>query len=276
VKKVLLIGHNISGSLSPLLQNYSMKKFDVDAIYKIEDISPESFHEKISLLLKDKDLHGFNVTIPYKIKIKAYIDELDKSAQLSGAVNCVVKKNNRWIGYNSDISGFRNDINKKIETKDLEIGIIGAGGSARAVLIALLELSFKKVKVFSRNLEKTRQLVDECVTMNNEIYSVNSMEELIESHLIINCTPLRNPLFEPLKFENLRCFYDLNYYDLNKKFIKMLNLNGIDYFDGGGMLINQAAESFKIWFNLFPLVDEMAQMYYNGKGKGKVDVTNHK
>ena len=97
MKKVLLIGHNISGSLSPMLQNYSMKKLKVDAIYKIEDITPENFHKRISQLLKDEELYGFNVTIPYKIKIIDYLDKLDESAKATGAVNCVVKRDNLWM-----------------------------------------------------------------------------------------------------------------------------------------------------------------------------------
>ncbi|GAG64311.1 unnamed protein product, partial [marine sediment metagenome] len=105
MKKFAVIGYPLTHSLSPQIHNFAFQKLEIDAIYKKIEISPETFKKEI-LDLKKSDVDGLNVTIPHKLNIMSFLDEIDPDARIIGAVNTVVRKGNQWIGYNTDVSGF--------------------------------------------------------------------------------------------------------------------------------------------------------------------------
>jgi shikimate dehydrogenase len=198
MKTFILIGKSLSHSFS---QPYFTQKFIEEGVNDAE-YQLFSLHniEEIKTLLKKTTLHGFNVTIPYKSEIIPYLDELDRVAQEIGAVNCVVKKNNRWVGYNTDVIGFEKmlqEIDRRYEIYDMgdaihsnlksltflrsyafRVLILGSGGAAKAVCYVLKQKNIP-FQIVSRN--KT----DDTITYN-EI----TEETIHHSSFIINTTPV--------------------------------------------------------------------------------------
>jgi len=181
-----LIGKSLSHSLS---QQYFTNKFHRhninDAEYSLFSLSKI---EEIRELFKHPTLHGFNVTTPYKTAIIPYLDELDAVAQEVGAVNCVVKQNDKWIGYNTDVIGFERLLQKlEVQGSKNSYGltvlrsyglVLGSGGASKAVCYVL----------------KQRQIPFQIVSRKktNNTITYNELTELITNHytLIINTTPL--------------------------------------------------------------------------------------
>jgi len=188
-----LIGKSLSHSLS---QQYFTAKFckekNIDAEYQL---FPLNNIDEVAALLKHPTLLGFNVTVPYKSAIIHFLDEIDKVAQEVGAVNCVVKENGRWVGYNTDIIGFDKTIseircemgdmryetvtNQQLQIKNQTSALIlGSGGAAKAVGYVLKQ----------RNLPF--RIVSRKKTKKNITYNDITEELIRETTFIINTTPL--------------------------------------------------------------------------------------
>jgi len=171
-----LIGKSLYHSFS---QQYFTEKFHQKNIRNAEyRLFPLARIEEIKDLLKHPTLLGFNVTIPYKTAIIPYLDELDMVAQEIGAVNCVIKRNSRWVGYNTDVVGFEKTMQNAEGRKQKATLVLGSGGASKAVCYVLKQ----------RNIPF--QIVSRKKTENTIIYS--EATELIINHssFIINTTPL--------------------------------------------------------------------------------------
>jgi len=142
MQKFGVIGYPLTHSLSPQIHNFAFRKLNIEAEYEKIEIEPDNFAESINHL-RDRAYSGLNITIPYKLKIMSFLDEIDSDAKAVGAVNTIVKKGNKWIGYNTDVDGFRSPI---LDLKDriTDCLILGAGGAARAITV---ELANKKIDV---------------------------------------------------------------------------------------------------------------------------------
>lgn len=101
-KKAYVIGTNTKESLSPLIFNYWFEKRKINAEYSFKEIEPKNFDNEIDLILQEKNLCGFNVTIPYKELIIKKLNDTDNHSKKIGAVNCVTKQKNLWVGKNTD------------------------------------------------------------------------------------------------------------------------------------------------------------------------------
>src|SRR5690625_4310667 len=158
-----LIGYPIKHSLSPWIHEQFFKRTDLDGTYSIFEIEKQiSFAEEMKKLRKIK-LDGFNVTVPYKVKIIDFLDEMDEQAKQIGAVNTVLCKNGKWIGYNTDGIGYvrslLNSYPNLSETKDKRILILGAGGAAKGILHALIHNGYKNITIANRSMDKANQLL---------------------------------------------------------------------------------------------------------------------
>ena len=169
-----LIGKSLTHSLS---QQYFTQKFIQE---KVEDVEYQLFSltniKEIKALLKLPSLCGFNVTIPYKTEIISYLDELDTVAQEVGAVNCVVKHNNKWIGYNTDVIGFEKTL-QEIEAQNFAL-VLGSGGAAKAVCYVLKQKNIPFQIVSRKKTAETITYQDITETLMRQI------------SIIINTTPL--------------------------------------------------------------------------------------
>ena len=241
-----LVGYPLGHSFS---QDYFTKKFaaeNIDAQYlnfQIEDIS--LFPEKV---LTVDGLSGLNVTIPYKQKVMAYLDEIDETAQKVGAVN-VVKiirqgSNVRLRGCNSDVVGFENSLKPLLKPCHTSAYILGTGGASKAVRYVLEKLGIDY------------QFVSRTADAANNILSYEQLtNDLIASHkLIVNCTPLgmspKTDACPAIPYEAIGpdhlCF-DLIYNPEVTLFLQKARQQGATIKNGLDMLIGQADRAWEIW-----------------------------
>lgn len=254
-----LLGKNISYSLSPILHSYFFELVSIKGEYKIFDASVEkneiSYIQKLLEAVKNKELLGFNITIPYKETIIEHLDEIDETAKEIGAVNTVVLENGQLKGYNTDYLGIIETLKKmKIDIKGKNVYILGTGGSAKAAAIAVKTLG-GMAKMVSRNPEKFKKLKEGYA----EIVGYDKLEKIRKEILLINTTPLGNsnnlgisPIGEKYarKFENI---FDLNYNPLKSKLMEF----GKKSENGLYMLVVQGICSEIIWNRNLLKLEEM-------------------
>ena len=158
MKKYLVIGNPIDHSLSPRLHNFWIQKNSIDAHYDKKEIEEKDIKE-IILQVKNGQLDGINVTVPYKKSVIPYLDELSGEAKESGSVNTIYKENNKVIGHNTDIGGFElglRYINYNIKGK--KILILGAGGVSPSIILALKKMEASEIFLSNRTKEKSYNL----------------------------------------------------------------------------------------------------------------------
>ena len=263
MKKAYVIGKNASKSLSPTIFNYWFKKYNIKGEYGFKEIGENNFNNIIPAILKEKDLCGLNVTIPFKEKIIDHLHSIDKNAQKIGAVNCISKTNEGFRGTNTDWIGFEESIKwqekqniNKITKKEMVI-LIGYGGASKAILYSLLKTGFKKIRVFNRDFSKIKNLKNISAHKLDEIKNYFS-----EADLIINTAPINynkdlalntsKTNFVEEKFANTPHGFDACY---NQNTFFLDHFNKRKRFYGLHMLIHQAAPCFHKWYGVMPEVD---------------------
>ena len=237
-----LIGRNISYSFS---EGYFTKKFKelgiTDSKYSTFDLSDIS--ELKELLISKPNLSGFNITIPYKQDVLAFLDELDESAKSIKAVNTVKISEGKLIGYNTDTFGFRTSIKPFFEPQHRKALILGTGGAAKAIAFVLEQLGVDYFYV-SRN-PKTEKEVS---------YSDLTPEAITNFPFIINCSPIGtfpnindcpNIPYDGITSSHL--LYDLVYNPEETLFLKKGKDRGATTVNGLSMLHHQAEEAWRIW-----------------------------
>src|SRR5690625_3900107 len=171
-----LIGYPIKHSLSPWIHENFLKQTGLNGTYSIIEINPnDSFAEAVKRL-RASDLDGFNVTVPFKEKIIAYLDEIDEQAERIGAVNTVLCKDGKWIGYNTDGIGYLRALHHKYpelaNNKTINVLLLGAGGAAKGILHALLHHGYTNISIANRSLERA-----ETLALANKKIKVVSLDE---------------------------------------------------------------------------------------------------
>ena len=158
MKKFLVIGNPIDHTLSPKLHNYWIKKNNIDAIYEKQKLE-EGDLKNLIFQVKEKKIHGINVTVPFKKSVIPFLDELTIEAKKTQSVNTIYLENNRVIGHNTDIGGFEISIHKsKVNLTNKKILIIGAGGVVPSIIYALTKMNVSKITLSNRTKEKVKNL----------------------------------------------------------------------------------------------------------------------
>lgn len=246
IKKFGLIGKKLGHSFS---KNYFENKFNELQLtnheyhlFPLEDVA-----EFKSLLIKEENLIGLNVTIPYKEEIIAYLDELDETASAVKAVNCikVIRSNKNVLlkGYNTDVFGFKQSLKPFLEPQHERALLLGTGGASKAVKYVLESFGITVWEV-SRNKTKENQFTYEELN-----------EELIKHFkLIVNSTPvgmypniLDCPVLPYGAIEKDFLLYDLVYNPEETLFLKKGKEKGAVCINGLSMLYHQADEAWRIW-----------------------------
>jgi len=236
-----LIGKTLSHSFS---KQYFEQKFEkegiTDASYSLFELTEIG---EFTALVKEHQLSGLNVTIPYKEAILPYLDEIDEEAKAIGAVNAIQFTKSGLKGYNTDVIGFRNSIKPFLENIHTRALILGTGGAAKAVAYVLENLGIK-ITYVSRNPNAENEL---------SYADINSF--VMKHHLlIVNTTPIGtfpNITEAPeLPYEYLteqHFLYDLVYNPSETQFLKHAKVAGAISVNGEQMLKIQAEEAWKIW-----------------------------
>ena len=241
IKQFGLIGRNIDYSFS---RNYFTDKFN--SIEKLSNCEYINFDiksiEEVNFIFDRKNLFGLNVTIPYKEDIIDYLDEVDNLAHEIGSVNTICFENQKKIGYNTDIIGFK----KTLEINSLDnfdsVLILGSGGAS------------KTVEYFCKNNNLSYKIVSRQKKNNYLSYKDIDKDILSNSVLIVNCTPVGtfpNINYSPDLPYNLindrSVFFDLVYNPAETLFMKKGKKIGCRTINGYQMLKFQADESWKLW-----------------------------
>lgn len=259
-----IFGCPVSHSLSPLIHNKWAQDYKLNYVYTAFNIEPQNLKKAIESI-RVLNIAGINITVPHKINSMKFVDYIDKSAKKIGSINTIVNKNNKLFGYNTDYEGFIKDLEKnKINLKNKNILVIGAGGAAKAILYALNELKVKKIFLTSRTISKAKSLSKKYKNINTidtKEINTNFLENI---DCLINCSTcgMKKDDILPFKINTYNkniVFYDIIYNKLTP-FKKFALKNKIKYFSGEGMLIYQAAVSFYRWTNIFPETKNIFQL----------------
>jgi shikimate dehydrogenase len=261
-----LIGHPVEHSFSPPMHNAAFRELGMDYAYVAFDVNPDNLKSAIEGA-KSLDIRGFNVTIPHKIEVMKYLDEIDEVAALIGAVNTIDFKDMK--GYNTDGIGAVRAIEEVTSIKDKNVVIAGAGGASRAISFYIAKYGANKLTILNRNVEKAQKLagdvLDSNLISNVEADSISQISSHLNgADILINTTPIGmypNVNDEPVAsaddmHEELVVFdavYNPNETVLLKEAIKA----GAKPVYGIKMLLYQGAESFRIWTGNDAPVDVM-------------------
>ncbi len=249
MKKFFVIGENTSKSLSPLIFNHWFKKHNIKASYGFIEIKKKNFNKKISEILKQDEVFGLNITIPFKKKIIPHLHNTDRHSKNIGAVNCIKFYNKKTKGFNTDWAGYGMCVEKVKLHKNKPILIIGYGGASQAIIYYLKKNKFNNITVFNRS----KKLLEKQKTYTKKTKDIE--KKLFGAGLIINTTPtnvFNKPLSKKVPKETI--ISDIVYSPKQTMFLKRFETQkkifGID------MLINQAVLSFKEWFGFYPAIDK--------------------
>jgi len=268
-----LIGYPVSHSLSPKIQNAALKACGLEGEYSLFPIAPDDMQALKDLLdrVRSGEITGLNVTIPHKQNVIQFMDELTPTAKAIGAVNIIYMRESKLIGDNTDAPGFLADLNKFLTTVpyrddktrshgELNALVLGAGGSARSVVYALVNDDWK-VTLAARRPEQAQQLASSFTQYSTRITSLTDLQ-LSTFDLIVNTTPLgmtpnidQSPLSENTPLSKHTMIYDLVYNPRETKFVREARSQGLSAITGLGMLIEQAALGFELWTGLKPPKD---------------------
>ena len=267
MKKYLVIGNPIGHSLSPLIHNHWMKKYRLfGSIYEKRKVEEKDL-KNIIKEIRDDEITGVNVTVPFKKLIIPFLDELHSTAKKTESVNTLFKVKNKVVGYNTDEPGFAqtmlelfSDKNSKMLTplKGKNIFILGAGGVTSSIIYALEHWG---AKIFLSN--RTKKKAEELKKKYTEIDVLDWGKRPSVCDIVINTTSigLTNDERIDINFNDCngdknKLFYDLIYNPKETNFLKEARLRGNNTMNGRKMFLNQAIYAFSLWTNITPKIDD--------------------
>ena len=261
-----LIGYPLGHSLSKVIHEAGFKSLGINATYDILETPPDDLVDRIKWL-KNNGYKGFNVTIPLKLPISLFVNEVDNYADLARAVNTVyVEADKSLKAYNTDVIGFRRAIPKDIDLRGKKVAILGTGGAAHAACIALTECGVQEIAFFTRNIPNSIDLMNyvrrKFQAINFNVYQIENIRNLGEYAMLVNTTPIgmlgkagdMMPV-ETYALESLNrdaVVYDVIYNPKKTVLIRAAEKLNLRTITGLDMLIYQAVAAQEIWFGNTP------------------------
>ena len=269
--RIALLGHPVSHSISPAMQQAALDALAVDARYEAWDVPPAELPHAVERL-RARGVLGANVTVPHKVELLRRADRVDALAERVGAVNTIVCREGRLHGANTDVAGvLRALADAEVAVAGLEVVLIGAGGAARAVVVAMREAGAALVTVANRTPGRAEPLIvvggeDLAVRICPLDHASEALRAALRrARLVIHSTPIgmrhgpdeqASPLPAEL-FEAGQAAFDLVYTPERTPFLRAAEAAGARPIGGLGMLVHQGAESFRLWTGLEPPVEVM-------------------
>ena len=269
MKKYLVIGNPIEHSLSPLIHNHWIKKYHIiDSIYEKKKIEEKDL-KNIIKGIRNNEIMGVNVTVPFKKLVIPFLDKLDFVAKETQSVNTIFKIDNKIIGYNTDSAGFWDSI-KELYPRDSKhtiqpllngkhIFILGAGGVTSSIVSALKS---EGANIILSN--RTKEKADELKELFPKLEILDWGKKPSVCNIVINTTSVGLKKEEEIKvdfsdydknFHKNTLFYDLIYNPKETSFLRKARLRGNKTVNGKMMFLNQAKYAFNIWTNIMPEID---------------------
>jgi len=266
-----LLGFPVSHSLSPQIHNAAFGKVDRNAVYlpfEVRDVAgfiKRMIHPQTREL--DWPMRGLSVTSPHKVRVMDHLDWIDPIATQVGAVNTLVAAGEALHGYNTDVAGFIKPLRQRLgDLRDARCAVIGAGGSASAVLWGLKE-SGAITTVFARDLSKVSELAERFGASWQSLHGA----QFAGFDVVVNATPLgttgpsvNETPATSAELNGAGLAYDLVYNPTETRFLREANAAGCEILGGLQMLVAQAAEQFRLWTGEEPLHEVMLEAGQKG------------
>ena len=270
MKQLVIVGHPLSHTLSPIMHNTAFKALGLNEEYHYDTrpLLREDLPDFVQSI-RNGEIEGGNITIPYKTQIMSLLSSFSTESIVLGAVNTLYRDKGQVVGCNTDVVGFTQALKAKgVDVQGFRAIILGAGGAAKAVAYALIEGGVERLVVLNRTHAHAQFLVDSFHSRKNvEISWVpipNSKEEMPESDLLVNCTPVgmsgHSPTETPLNaslFSKNMVVMDVVYNPQKTRFLEDAQRVGCKTIDGVDMLVYQGAASFELWTGEKPPVEIM-------------------
>ena len=255
-KSFAVIGDPIDHSLSPNIHSAAFRELNLDSSYIGYRIPKGELEGGIEGLKKIK-INGFNITIPHKIEMMKYLDKIDESCSIIGAVNTVVNNDGVLKGYNTDMDGFLEPLKKRnVSIQNSKVLLIGAGGAARAIVAGIAKEKAKSIDIANRTIENANNLSEfaQKIGLSANVKKIEDVDNLENYDIIINATSigLKNEK-SPISFEGMKektIVYDIVYAPMNTDFIKKAKEKKLEVIYGYEMLLGQATRAFEIWHEM--------------------------
>jgi len=282
-KLVGLLATPIGHSLSPRMHNLGYSLKGLNYAYLAFEVGNEELEETVKGF-KAAGVAGFNVSMPNKMKILDYLDELDDSAKYSGASNTVVNRDGKLIGYNTDGLGYiKNLIEHGVELKDQKVTLVGSGGAATPIAIQFAQSGIREISIFARNDQFFSQAEDNVNYINNEmkefgvkanIFPLEDKEafrrEVAESAILANGTSLGMKPLDHLSIVDdaldvLRkglVVTDVVYNPQKSKLLAQAEEAGCTVINGLGMMLWQGALGFKLFTGEDMPIEEIKEIMF--------------
>ncbi len=266
-----LIGWPVSHSVSPAMHNAAFAQLGLDWCYVPLPVAPDRIAAAVAGV-RALGLAGANVTVPHKQAVIPHLDRLSPAAEAIGAVNTlIVTPDGQLVGDNTDAPGFIADLRAHgVDPAGMRVLILGAGGSARAVLFGLLEAGAASVTLANRSLDRAQALCDDYrarfPALSLQVTALPpDAETAAAAHLIVNCTSLgmtpntdTTPWNPGLPFRADQVVYDLVYNPAETRLLAQARQQRAHAIGGIGMLVYQGAIAFERWTGKPAPVDVMA------------------
>lgn len=256
MKKYLVIGNPIKHSLSPKLHNFWFKNNNINAIYEKKLINDDEL-EDLVLEIRKKNIHGVNVTVPFKRAVIPYLDHLSFESETTQSVNTIYLDNNKIIGHNTDIEGFENSLkDSEFDVVDKKVFILGAGGVVPSIIFALNKMKVSEITISNRTKDKA-------VTLKNLFRNIKIVDwgEVPEFDMIINATSIGLEKNDKINLDiygigKNKCFYDIIYKPDETNFLKNGKKLGNRTLNGKMMFLYQALAAFNVWHGVQPKIND--------------------
>jgi shikimate dehydrogenase len=261
--QAILLGYPLGHTISPPVLQAAFDYFDLPLVYNAHQVPPEGLEEAVRAL-RGPEYIGANVTVPYKERVVPMLDAVVSKAQRAKAVNCIVKERGKLIGHNTDVGGFTKALEQDLgfDAWNKRAVILGAGGAARAVLVALADLEVARVTIANRDLSRSSVLVEEFKdefspdSLSSINYADTAFPDLLrECDLLVNATPVGMSTFSTANsllidlalLPPKAVVFDLIYNPPVTGLLAAANQRGLQTINGMAMLVYQAVEAFELW-----------------------------
>lgn len=260
------------------MQNAAFAALGLDWVYVPWAVTPDAFPKTIESFRSIANFGGANVTIPHKEAALGSVDELSPEAQYIRAVNTIVPRQGGLVGHNTDGEGFVSSLREEAgeEPREKRVGLIGAGGGAKAVAYALAQAGVAELRLFNRTQDRARSLVSHLATLfqDLEVLALGLQhlrpDILGQLDILINATPVGmessdRPLFDYGMLPENLLVCDLIYRPPETPFLASARSRGCRILNGSGMLLYQGVRAFELWTGQKAPVSVMRQALAQGE-----------
>jgi len=270
-KYVYLLGNPLTHTVGPVIMQAAFNHWGLDIRCEEWELAPDQL-EQAAMRIRQEDVLGASLTIPYKESIIPYLDGLDEQAQLMGAIAAIAKREGKLIGYNTDSVGFLQGLIAEgdFQPKDKRVVILGAGGAARGCSFILASSGVASITIVNRTLSRAQGLASElkqvCPDVQVMDYEDSRLREAIQnSELLVNCTSFgmkwssldgKCPIKEGL-IPRGQLVYDIVYKPLETPLMRMAREAGARTLSGLVMVTYVCAADVKLWLDREPPIEAM-------------------